>query len=102
MKIDTLSLSPVKLQNTTSVTDNLKETNDQNSKFSDVLSNALNDVNKLQINAQQSSVDLAAGKIQDISEAVIATEKATIALQLTMQVRNKVVDAYQEIMRMQV
>lgn len=70
--------------------------------FGEVLSNALGQVNKLQNDAEQASVNLAAGKIQDVSEVVIATEKASVALQLTMQVRNKVVDAYQEIMRMQV
>ncbi len=70
--------------------------------FGQLLTNALGDVNKVQLDAKQASIDLAAGKIQDVSEAVIATEKASIALQLTMQVRNKVLDAYQEIMRMQV
>nr|WP_312889785.1 flagellar hook-basal body complex protein FliE [Pelorhabdus rhamnosifermentans] len=70
--------------------------------FGQLLSNALGDVNKLQLDANQASVNLATGKVQDISEAVIATEKASMALQLTMQVRNKVIDAYQEIMRMQV
>ncbi|MEN6413197.1 MAG: flagellar hook-basal body complex protein FliE [Veillonellales bacterium] len=70
--------------------------------FGQFLTDALNDVNKLQNDSAQASLDLAAGKIQDISQVTIAAEKATIALQLTMQVRNKVVDAYQEVMRMQV
>lgn len=70
--------------------------------FSKFLTDAIQDVNKLQQTADQASLDLAAGKIQDVSQAVIASEKAAISLQLTMQVRNKVVDAYQEIMRMQV
>lgn len=70
--------------------------------FGQLLTNALGDVNKVQLDAKQASIDLAAGKIQDVSEAVIATEKASIALQLTMQVRNKVLDAYQQIMQMQV
>jgi len=73
-----------------------------NVSFGQLLTNALGDVNKLQLNANQASVDLASGKIKDVSETVIATEKASIALQLTMQVRTKVIDAYQEIMRMQV
>jgi len=102
MKIDSLSLSPVNLQKSILQEDEMSVSGEQKQTFGAILSNALNDVNKLQLNAQQTSVDLAAGKVQDISEAVIATEKATIALQLTMQVRNKVVDAYQEIMRMQV
>ncbi|MDR7865451.1 MAG: flagellar hook-basal body complex protein FliE [Sporomusaceae bacterium] len=70
--------------------------------FGQILADSLGEVNKLQLDAQQASLNLAAGKIQDVSEVVIATEKATIALQLTMQVRNKVVEAYQEMMRMQV
>jgi len=70
--------------------------------FGDFLQNALNHVNQLQSAGRQASLDLAAGKIQDIAEVTIAGEKASIALQLTMQVRNKVVDAYQEVMRMQV
>jgi flagellar hook-basal body complex protein FliE len=70
--------------------------------FGQIFSRAIGDVNNLQQQAGQASIDLAAGKIQDVSEVVIASEKAAIALQLTMQVRNKVIDAYQEIMRMQV
>lgn len=70
--------------------------------FGQVLGDALGQVNKLQNGAEQASLDLAAGKVQDVSQVVIATEKASVALQLTMQVRNKVIDAYQEIMRMQV
>jgi len=70
--------------------------------FGEFLTEALGEVNSLQQNAAKASFDLAAGNLQDISQVTIAAEKATIAMQLTMQVRNKVVDAYQEIMRMQV
>jgi flagellar hook-basal body complex protein FliE len=70
--------------------------------FGEFLTEALGEVNSLQQDAAKASFNLAAGKLQDISQVPIAAEKATIAMQLTMQVRNKVVDAYQEIMRMQV
>jgi len=87
----------------------LNDTNTNNSingargkSFSQFLAESLEEVNKLQIDSQKASQNLAAGKVNDVSEVVIAAEKATIALQLTMQVRNKIVDAYQEIMRMQV
>lgn len=69
--------------------------------FTEMLEAAVQDVNKLQRAAQQKNIDLAAGRVEDISEVMIAAEKANIALQLTAQVRNKVVEAYQEIMRMQ-
>lgn len=70
--------------------------------FGQLLAEALDDVNTLQQNANNAALQLAAGKIDDISQVTIAAEKASLALQLTMQVRNKVVDAYQEVMRMQV
>ena len=44
----------------------------------------------------------AAGRIEDVSQVVIASQKAEIALQLTLQLRNRAMSAYQEIMRMQV
>lgn len=97
MQIEQLKLMP------TGVTAKGQESQVKTDKnFGEYLTNALDKVNQLQHESQQASIDLAAGKVQDLSQVVIATEKATIALQLTMQVRNKVVDAYQEIMRMQV
>lgn len=98
MRIESLRLMPV----SSSVSGNVSESVKAEKTFSQFLSEALNDVNTLQQSADKASVDLAAGKLQDVSQAVIAAEKASIALQLTMQVRNKVVDAYQEVMRMQV
>jgi flagellar hook-basal body complex protein FliE len=70
--------------------------------FASFFQNALQDVNKLQLDANAANTKLAAGKVEDIAPVVIATEKASIALQLTVQVRNKIVDAYNEVMRMQV
>jgi len=70
--------------------------------FGDYLKNALDTVNQLQSDSQQIGVDFAAGKTDNIHEVMIAGEKADIAMQLTMQIRNKVVDAYNEIMRMQI
>jgi len=70
--------------------------------FGKMLMDALNDVNDLQQKASQTSVDLATGKIEDVSQVVIAAEKAAVALQLTIQVRNKMLESYQEMMRMQV
>jgi len=70
--------------------------------FGEFLTEALGEVNNLQHQSAKASFDLAAGKLQDVSQVTIAAEKASIAIQLTMQVRNKMIDAYQEVMRMQV
>ena len=69
--------------------------------FGQFLTDALENVNDLQKKADQASVDLATGRIEDISQVVIAAEKAAVALQLTIQVRNKMLESYQEMMRMQ-
>ena len=44
---------------------------------------------------------LITGEVEDLHQVMIAAQKASITLDLTIQVRNKVVEAYQEIMRMQ-
>ncbi len=99
MRIEALKLTPVNLSMVEKVTPQIEE---GKKNFGEFLTEALGEVNSLQQNAAKASFDLAAGNLQDISQVTIAAEKATIAMQLTMQVRNKVVDAYQEIMRMQV
>ncbi len=70
--------------------------------FGELLAEAMDEVNGLVQDSQQKSVALAQGRIEDVSQVMIATEKASLAVQLTMQVRNKAVEAYQEVMRMQV
>lgn len=80
----------------------LQENENTTVSFSDYLNDALTKVNDLQIEAEQVADDFAAGKIDNIHEVTIAAEKADIALQFTMQIRNKILDAYNEIMRMQI
>ena len=69
--------------------------------FGDYLKKAVNKVNDLQIEAQEYKKLLATGDVDNLHSVMIAAEKANIALQLTMSIRSKVVDAYREIMRMQ-
>ena len=70
--------------------------------FADYLTDALKETNQLQIDSDKWNAALAAGQVDDVSQVVIASQKADIALQLTLQIRNRAVSAYQEIMRMQV
>lgn len=70
--------------------------------FSDTLQEAISNVNKLHVEADQAAQNLATGKTDNIAEVMIASEKADVALKVMVQVRNKIIDAYQEIMRMQV
>lgn len=70
--------------------------------FSATLKDAVNRVNELQKASDVKMQELATGKTKDISEVMITAERADIALKLMVQVRNKIIDAYQEIMKMQV
>lgn len=70
--------------------------------FADTLKNAIESVNEMQKAADKSAQDLATGRTDNVQDVMIAAEKADIALRVMVQVRNKIVDAYQEIMRMQV
>lgn len=70
--------------------------------FADTLKDAFNEVNRLQQDADVKMQKLATGESKNIPEVMIAAERADIALKLMVQVRNKVIDAYNEVMKMQV
>ena len=67
--------------------------------FGELLKDAVNTVNGLQIDANDKALQLALGDIQDTHEVMLAMEKAGMALQLTLEIRNKVMEAYQEVLR---
>lgn len=70
--------------------------------FSDVLRHSVEQVNQDQVQANQAIHELVAGRSKNIHETMLAVERADTSLKLMMQVRNKVLDAYREIMKMQV
>jgi flagellar hook-basal body complex protein FliE len=70
--------------------------------FADTLNEAINNVNELQKASDKGMQNLATGRTDNVAEVMIAAEKADIALKLMVQVRNKIIDAYQDIMKMQV
>ena len=79
-----------------------QKTPDNAESFGMMLKNAMHEVNKLQQEADQSIQQLASGQGADVHQTMIAMEKAEISFQLMMQVRNKIIAAYEEIMRMQI
>lgn len=75
---------------------------DNSSSFSNMLQGAVQQVNQLQTTADRAAELVSSGQLQDLHVATIAMQKASLALDLTIQVRNKAIEAYQEIMRMQI
>lgn len=70
--------------------------------FADTLKNAVNSVNEINVEADVQMQKLATGEQKNIAEVMIQVEKASVAMKLLTQVRNKIIDAYQEVMKMQV
>ena len=68
--------------------------------FGKMLTDSIDQVNRLQVAADSSIKDLAMGKQTDIHRTMVAMEKASISFELLMQIRNKVISAYDRIMRM--
>jgi flagellar hook-basal body complex protein FliE len=69
--------------------------------FGDTLKNAISQVDQLHQDSQTEISELLHGDRQDLHNVMIAVEKADIAFQLMMQVRNKIVNAYQEVSKLQ-
>lgn len=97
MRIDFTNTSSLKLLENFGSTDSKNRLS-----FSDMLKNSIEKVNQLQLESQSLNNKLVTGNIDNVHQVVIASQKAELALQFTLQVRNKILDAYNEIMRMSI
>ena len=100
MEIEPLQMTPVKMQATSHLGED--QPTEPPKSFSEFLVDALKATNELHHQSEALNAAMAAGRVEDISQVMIASQKAEIAVQLALQMRNRAVSAYQEIMRMQV
>ncbi|MGR3317812.1 MAG: flagellar hook-basal body complex protein FliE [Candidatus Anammoxibacter sp.] len=70
--------------------------------FKKTLGSFVNDVNEMQLKADSKIEDFATGKITNMHEVMISMKKAEMSFQFLMEMRNKLVEAYKEVSRMQV
>ena len=91
----TQAIQPVTLPNITAPSTQKKMPG-----FKENLIDAIKKVNDLQLEAHQAMEELATGKTNNIHETMIAVQKAEIAFKMMVQVRNKIMSAYQEVTRM--
>jgi flagellar hook-basal body complex protein FliE len=80
----------------------IEEPQGAGARFGDVLQASLERVNQLQTEADTAVDDLTIGRQTDIHATMIAVEKAGIALELALQIRNKLLNAYETLMRQQI
>jgi len=82
--------------------DNLRPTNKSGTPFAQVITELVQDTNDQQLLADQSVRDLITGKADSVHGVVLSVAKADLAFRMVLEIRNRLVDSYQEIMRMQV
>ena len=80
----------------------LKLDSNKDGAFGAVLEDAIHKVGEFNTSASKSVENFLSGEGDDLHKTIMATQRADLAMELFLQVRNKVVQAYQEVMRMQV
>ena len=98
MKVTTWAPEPMLLHKSASEEKNKPSALD----FGQVLHSKLQEVNQLQLEANELTKEFLAGGNIELHDVMLAAEQSSLALQLTVQIRNKIVEAYQEIARMQI
>lgn len=86
-----------------SKTNRLKETNlkEVDSTFNNIINNKINMVNNRQIYSDKLIEDFISGDVEDLHKVMIASQEAQLSLELAVQVRNKIIEAYKELNNMQ-
>lgn len=79
-----------------------RDQSDHNPGFADTLRSVLGEVNRLQVESDLATNEMLSGNMENLHQVMIKAEEAQLSLQLTVQVVNKVLQAYQEISRMQI
>ncbi len=102
MKIDNGFNLLTRLENISSADEMERNLKESNSSFGVTLRQTINDVNNLQNEAGKAVQKMVAGENIDLHEVMIAVEKARTSFDLLMEVRNKAVETYRELMRMQI
>ncbi len=70
--------------------------------FGDMVTDAINSVDDAKKTADQNVEDFVSGKTENVHDVMLSLEKADISFQLMLEIRNRVVEAYQELSRMQI
>ncbi|RDU62211.1 flagellar hook-basal body complex protein FliE [Helicobacter sp. MIT 14-3879] len=88
--------------NNISLTDVNNEVNGRQGDFSSLLKKSLDELNASQEKSDRALADMASGRVKDLHQAAITIGKAETSMKLMLEVRNKAISAYKEILRTQV
>ena len=74
----------------------------KDSSFGDILKKSIGEVNEIQKDGEKAMEDIATGQVKDLHQAALAIDKAEMNMKLMLEVRNKAINAYKEILRTQI
>jgi len=74
----------------------------EESSFGDILKKSIGEVNDIQKAGEKAMEDMATGQVKDLHQAALAIDKAEMSMKLMLEVRNKAINAYKEILRTQI
>lgn len=100
--MDNLSINNIQQQTSLPESATTISPGDAQNNFANTLKSAIDGVNEAQIESDEKTEALAQGNIDDLHDVMITAQKASLTLETTVQVQGKAIDAYNEIMRMQV
>lgn len=95
-----LTTQPIQMQQKSNLLTN--NTNTGKTSFADTLKQSIDQINQSQIESDKITEALATGNNVELHEVMITAQKASVTMTLAVEVRNKAIEAYQEMMRMQV
>lgn len=101
-KIQAIALQPGRVEATQPLPPRTVSPGQSEGSFKSVLTDAISEVQRLQTEADTTIKQLVSGEIKDVTETMVAVERADLSFQTMMAVRNKMLAAYEEVMRMQV
>jgi flagellar hook-basal body complex protein FliE len=102
MTIQRVTVRPIELGLTPELPPEVRQPGGQENKFDSILGRFMSDVNDVQARASQVERQALEGTVDDIHQVMIAAEEAGIAFEMLVELRNKLLEAYHELMRMQV
>jgi len=91
-----------------STLNNINEINKKNSSesgdlnFGDILKKEIDSTNKMLEDSEKAQVDIATGQVEDLAKASITIQKAEMKMKMMLEVRNKAINAYKELMKTQI
>ncbi|WP_456479197.1 flagellar hook-basal body complex protein FliE [Nautilia sp.] len=91
-----------KIENPNSLGNVVNNKNSADGSFEDLLKKELDTTNDMMQNAEKAEADIATGKVEDLAKASITIQKAEMQMKMVLEVRNKAINAYKELLKTQI